>query len=88
VISVVGHALQPYINFTPHEPSVLRDDPGSVVHLDNAIKVVRVSVCFTRHDPSWKPEPSAPIDYCYVRPHHIPAVNALCREYFWPGIDS
>jgi len=44
-------------------------------------------VC-TRHDPSWKPEPSPPIDYCYVRPHHIPAVNALCREYFWPGIDS
>ena len=44
-------------------------------------------VC-TRHDPSWKPEPPAPIDYCYVRPHHIPAVNALCREYFWPGIDS
>jgi len=44
-------------------------------------------VC-TRHDPSWRPEPSPPIDYCYVRPHHIPAVNALCREYFWPGIDS
>lgn len=28
-----------------------------------------------------------PIDYCYVQPHHIPAVNALCREFFWPGID-
>jgi len=46
-------------------------------------------VCLpTRHDASWKPELPAPIDYCYVRPHHIPAVNALCREYFWPGIDS
>jgi len=43
---------------------------------------------YTRHDPSWKPEPSPPIDYCYVRPHHIPAVNALCGEYFWSGIDS
>ncbi|GAB0100599.1 Cysteine-rich protein 2-binding protein [Sergentomyia squamirostris] len=29
----------------------------------------------------------APIDYCYVRPHHIPAVNALLQRLFWPGID-
>lgn len=30
----------------------------------------------------------APIDYCYVRPHHIPAVNSLLQRLFWPGIDS
>ena len=29
-----------------------------------------------------------PIDYMYVRPHHIPPVNQLAREFFWPGIDS
>ena len=29
-----------------------------------------------------------PIDYMYVRPHHIPSVNQLAREFFWPGIDS
>ncbi|XP_060558874.1 cysteine-rich protein 2-binding protein-like [Ruditapes philippinarum] len=40
-----------------------------------------------RNDPSWKPEPLPPIDYCYVRPQHIASVNALCRECFWPGID-
>jgi len=28
-----------------------------------------------------------PIDYCYVQPMHIPAVNALCHDFFWPGID-
>ncbi|XP_041975407.1 cysteine-rich protein 2-binding protein [Aricia agestis] len=28
-----------------------------------------------------------PLDYCYVQPHHIPAVNALCAQFFWPGID-
>ncbi|XP_066927188.1 cysteine-rich protein 2-binding protein-like [Clytia hemisphaerica] len=28
-----------------------------------------------------------PIDYCYVQPMHIPAVNALCADFFWPGID-
>ncbi|XP_053395449.1 cysteine-rich protein 2-binding protein-like isoform X2 [Mercenaria mercenaria] len=40
-----------------------------------------------RNDPTWKPEPLPPIDYCYVRPQHIASVNALCRECFWPGID-
>ena len=28
-----------------------------------------------------------PVDYCYVQPMHIPAVNALCNDFFWPGID-
>lgn len=28
------------------------------------------------------------VDYCYVRPQHIPAVNALLQRMFWPGIDS
>ncbi|XP_068140425.1 LOW QUALITY PROTEIN: cysteine-rich protein 2-binding protein [Drosophila tropicalis] len=27
------------------------------------------------------------IDLCYVRPQHIPAVNALLQSVFWPGID-
>ncbi|XP_011306005.1 cysteine-rich protein 2-binding protein [Fopius arisanus] len=27
------------------------------------------------------------IDYCYVRPQHIPAMNSLCSLFFWPGID-
>ncbi|XP_043912860.1 cysteine-rich protein 2-binding protein isoform X2 [Protopterus annectens] len=40
-----------------------------------------------RGDPNWQPEPEAPIDYCYVRPCHIPTVNSMCCEFFWPGID-
>ena len=28
-----------------------------------------------------------PIDYMYVRPHHIPSINQLAREFIWPGID-
>ncbi|XP_067623880.1 cysteine-rich protein 2-binding protein [Eurosta solidaginis] len=27
------------------------------------------------------------IDFCYVRPNHIAAVNALLQSTFWPGID-
>jgi len=42
---------------------------------------------YYRNDPEWRPPPVAPIDYCYVQPHHIPSVNAMCREFFWPGID-
>ena len=42
---------------------------------------------YFRSDKTWQPEPRAPIDYCYVRPQHIPSVNALCGEFFWPGID-
>ena len=40
-----------------------------------------------RKDPEWRPPAVSSIDYCYVQPHHIPSVNAMCREFFWPGID-
>ncbi|XP_036177904.1 cysteine-rich protein 2-binding protein isoform X7 [Myotis myotis] len=40
-----------------------------------------------RNDPHWMPEPDAPLDYCYVRPNHIPTINSMCQEFFWPGID-
>ncbi|XP_039260294.1 cysteine-rich protein 2-binding protein-like isoform X2 [Styela clava] len=32
-------------------------------------------------------ETPAPIDYCYVGPHHIPTINSMCHHFFWPGID-
>lgn len=40
-----------------------------------------------RKDPTWVPEATASIDYCYVRPSHIPSVNAMCHDSFWPGVD-
>ncbi|XP_006030506.1 cysteine-rich protein 2-binding protein isoform X2 [Alligator sinensis] len=40
-----------------------------------------------KNDPNWKAEPEAPVDYCYVRPNHIPTINSMCHEFFWPGID-
>ncbi|XP_035231045.1 cysteine-rich protein 2-binding protein-like [Stegodyphus dumicola] len=40
-----------------------------------------------RSNPNWKPPKLSPIDFCYVRPQHIPGINALCHEFFWPGID-
>ncbi|XP_066511085.1 cysteine-rich protein 2-binding protein-like [Hoplias malabaricus] len=40
-----------------------------------------------RNNSSWVPQPDAPIDYCYVRPNHIPSVNSMCHDMFWPGVD-
>ncbi|XP_071661964.1 cysteine-rich protein 2-binding protein isoform X6 [Patagioenas fasciata] len=37
-----------------------------------------------RNDLNWKAEREAPIDYCYVRPNHIPTINSMCHEFFWP----
>lgn len=27
------------------------------------------------------------LDYCYVQSMHVPIINMLCEQYFWPGID-
>ncbi|XP_018325109.1 cysteine-rich protein 2-binding protein [Agrilus planipennis] len=35
----------------------------------------------------WKLPPRDPVDYVYVQPEHIPAINSLCNHFFWPGID-
>ncbi|KAL5281880.1 CSRP2BP family protein [Megaselia abdita] len=34
-----------------------------------------------------RPPTRASIDFCYVRPNHIMAVNTLLQSVFWPGID-
>ncbi|KAM5246573.1 cysteine-rich protein 2-binding protein isoform 2-T2 [Ctenodactylus gundi] len=47
----------------------------------------RVLKPYIRCDPHWTPEPDAPLDYRYVRPNHIPTINSMCQEFFWPGID-
>lgn len=52
--------------------------------LHESIQVIFVII---RDELDWQMAPQSPLDYCYVRPQHIPSVNALCREFFWPGID-
>lgn len=39
------------------------------------------------NDDNWTLPPRYPIDYTYVQPEHIPAINSLCSQFFWPGID-
>lgn len=40
-----------------------------------------------KNNPEWRPLPKASIDYSYIKPQHIPAINSLCSQFFWPGID-
>jgi len=28
-----------------------------------------------------------PVQYCYLQEHHVPVVNYLIQEHFWPGVD-
>ncbi|XP_070796958.1 cysteine-rich protein 2-binding protein isoform X3 [Pituophis catenifer annectens] len=49
--------------------------------------LMEIRAHYHKNDPGWTAEPEAPIDYCYVRPNHIPTINSLCHEFFWPGID-
>ncbi|XP_075152871.1 ada2a-containing complex component 2 [Haematobia irritans] len=44
-------------------------------------------MCELQHKVNNKYPSRAPIDFCYVRPHHISAVNSLLQSEFWPGID-
>lgn len=40
-----------------------------------------------KNNSNWTTMSRAPIDYSYIRPQHIPALNSLCNQFFWPGID-
>lgn len=40
-----------------------------------------------KHNPNYVLPPRGPLDYTYVQPEHIPAINSLCNQFFWPGID-
>ncbi|XP_037816829.1 cysteine-rich protein 2-binding protein [Lucilia sericata] len=44
-------------------------------------------MCELQYKVNRVPPTRAPIDFCYVRPNHIAAVNALLQTVFWPGID-
>ncbi|KAK1875865.1 Cysteine-rich protein 2-binding protein [Dissostichus eleginoides] len=42
----------------------------------------------TERTPTGSLNPTLPsYCYCYVRPNHIPSVNAMCNESYWPGVD-
>ena len=43
--------------------------------------------CFVKDRLDEGCEPMYPVDFCYVQPGHLPAVNQLAAHLFWTGID-
>ncbi len=84
--SAVNRAITSPYTSRVLKPFIRRDFEATPVKL----KLLReICTCFQRKFPTDELAPVVfgSIDYCYVQPHHIPGVNALCREFFWPGID-
>lgn len=52
------------------------------------VKLMEELIAYShRFDQHWITPCPSPIDYCYVQPHHIPIVNAMCEDFFWNGIN-
>lgn len=66
------------------KPFIFRDYKTKPLKLQLLEEIVKFS---NKSNPDFVPPKQSPIDYCYVRPQHIPAINALCQQFFWPGID-
>ncbi|KAM6972424.1 cysteine-rich protein 2-binding protein [Aplochiton taeniatus] len=66
------------------KPYIRRDYEGRPLKLR---LLAEIRAHLHRKDPCWAPAPEAPLDYCYVRPNHIPSINSMCHDSFWPGVD-
>lgn len=55
---------------------------------DTCVPVWIKLMCELQYEVNGEMPSRASIDFCYVRPQHIAAVNALLQRMFWPGIDS
>ena len=45
-------------------------------------------MCELQYEVSGEIPTRSSVDFCFVRPQHIGAVNSLLQSLFWPGIDS
>lgn len=72
-----GIYLKPYI-FTDSEPDTF----------PTWLKLMaEIQITANKHNKEYVLPSRGPIDYAYVQPEHIPAINSLCNQFFWPGID-
>lgn len=70
---------------SPHTERVLHP---FIYRDDTAVPPWVKLMCELQYEISKTMPSRASIDYCYVRPQHIAAVNGLLQRLFWPGIDS
>ncbi|XP_018574552.1 cysteine-rich protein 2-binding protein isoform X2 [Anoplophora glabripennis] len=66
------------------KPFIQRDTETTPLWLQ---LMAELQIVANRKNGNYELPPRAPIDYSYVQPEHIPAINSLCNQFFWPGID-
>ncbi|ERL91327.1 hypothetical protein D910_08659 [Dendroctonus ponderosae] len=49
--------------------------------------LAELQIVANKNNPEFVLPPRACLDYTYVQPELIPAINSLCNQFFWPGID-
>lgn len=70
---------------SPHTGRILHP---FIYRNDTCVPVWVKLMCELQYEVNGEMPSRASIDYAYVRPQHIAAVNALLQRMFWPGIDS
>ncbi|KAJ8925558.1 hypothetical protein NQ315_009398 [Exocentrus adspersus] len=66
------------------KPYIRRDSETTPMWLQ---LMAELQVVVNKNNSDYVLPPRAPIEYVYVQPEHIPAINSLCNQFFWPGID-
>ncbi|CAB3239498.1 unnamed protein product [Arctia plantaginis] len=82
--NIVPAPFQSTYSGTTLKPYIRRDADSMPTWLKLTDELLRKT---NRHIKDYSPPPHATLDYSYVRPQHIAAVNNLCAQFFWPGID-
>lgn len=70
---------------SPHTGRILHP---FIYRNDTCVPVWVRLMCELQYEVNGEMPSRSSIDFCYVRPQHIAAVNALLQRMFWPGIDS
>lgn len=70
---------------SPHTERILHP---FIYRDDNSVPAWVQMMCELQYEVNGTMPSRASVDFCYVRPQHLAAVNALLQRLFWPGIDS
>ena len=76
--------LSPYSRRTL-KPFIRRDFETEPAKLKMLRAIQRRGLAQSRDHVVTEQQLQHPLDYCYVQPAHIPAVNQLASKMFWPG---
>lgn len=49
--------------------------------------MAEIKLAVYREDSKYILPARGPLDFTYVQPEHIPAINSLCNQFFWAGVD-